>query len=82
MLIITIKLQWSRQCDIGKGKDTQIDRQNGTESTEIEPNKYGQLTFYKGGKPIQWRRDRFFPKNGVGTIEHPPKTREREREEL
>ena len=32
---------------------------------EINPHTYGQLTYDKGGKTIQWRKDRFSI-SGVG----------------
>ena len=40
-------------------------QQNRTENLEINPHTYGQLTFDKGGKNIQWRKDSLST-SGVG----------------
>ena len=43
-------------------KDRNTDHRNKWESPEINPHTYGELTFDKGGKNIQWRKDRLINK--------------------
>ena len=46
-------------------KGTNVDQCNRIESPEINSYSYVQLTYDKGGKTIQWRKDRFSI-NGFG----------------
>ena len=54
-------------------KNRNIDQWNRIESSEINPQTYSHLFFYKGGQSIQWRKDSFFNKcfweNWIATCE-------------
>ena len=45
-------------------KNRNTDQENKVESPGINPCSYGHIIFDKGGKNIQWRKDRLFDEWG------------------
>lgn len=71
---LTIKLQYSRQCDSGEA--TVINQLNKTDNQEIDPHKYSQVIFYEGVNAIKQKK--VFSTNGIITIGYPmPKKKKR-----
>lgn len=58
-----IKMAWYWQ------KNKQADQWNRTQNLETDPHIYSQLTFDKGVKRLQWRKDIFFSANGAETMD-------------
>ena len=47
---------YSDQNSMAWHKNSNIDQGNRIEHSELNPHTYGQLTYNKGGKNIQWRK--------------------------